>query len=111
MWYFQSFTVNQETGDRALALPKKCGDTVTEMDDVESLRCKAQYAQCWYLAVGKAVLRGRTRGKPTSIFNHIIYVDTQYSPSMSYLEPSTSSLQSKEIIGRGTMSSRSQRQR
>ena len=49
MWYFQSFTVNQETGDRALALPKKCGDTVTEMDNVESLRCKAR---CWYPSRG-----------------------------------------------------------
>jgi hypothetical protein len=63
-WYFQSFTVKKETGDRALALSRKCGDTVTEMDDVESLIYYVHWAlrsECWYLAVGKAVRRRRTR--------------------------------------------------
>jgi hypothetical protein len=57
---------------------------------------------------GKIVLCWRTRGKPTSISNHII---NTYPPSMSYLALSTSSFQSTERISQGAVSSESQQQR
>jgi hypothetical protein len=55
--------------------------------------------------VGKVGLRRRTESKPTFTFNHIICTDSllnTYSPSMSYLALSTSSLQCKEKIGQGS---------
>ena len=52
-------------------------------------------------------MRTLPRGQSTFIFNHILDIVT-YSPGMSYLAPSTSSLQSTETIGQGAVGSEPQ---
>jgi hypothetical protein len=69
----------------------------------------ARSSAVWQFCAGEHEANLRLSSATSSA--SILKVLNTYSPSMSYLEPSPSSLQSKEIIGQGAVSGESQRQR